>query len=62
MFIDEPVICLDKRRQQKQNSIRSIPIRRLATTQEQSNGILFLLSSFSKYITGSSINIDGGQI
>ena len=45
-----------------QKLIRSIPLGRLATTQDQSNGILFLLSSLSNYITGSSINIDGGQI
>ena len=42
--------------------IRSIPLGRLASTQDQSNGVLFLLSSLSNYITGSSLNIDGGQI
>ena len=49
-------------KQQIQNLIRSIPLGRLASTQDQSNGILFLLSSLSNYISGSSINIDGGQI
>ncbi|MAZ07746.1 MAG: hypothetical protein CMM99_04735 [Rickettsiales bacterium] len=49
-------------KKQANKLIQSIPIGRLAKTQEQSNGILFLLSSFSKYINGSSINIDGGQI
>lgn len=49
-------------KEQTQKLIRSIPLGRLATTQDQSNGILFLLSSLSSYISGSSINIDGGQI
>ncbi len=42
--------------------IGSIPLGRLASTQDQSNGVLFLLSSLSNYINGSSLNIDGGQI
>ena len=42
--------------------VKSIPLGRLASTHDQSNGIMFLLSSFSKYINGSSLNIDGGQI
>jgi len=44
------------------NLIKNIPISRLATVEEQSYGIIFLLSSFSKYISGISLNIDGGQI
>lgn len=42
--------------------IKNIPINRLANTKEQSYGVIFLLSSFSKYISGTSLNIDGGQI
>ena len=40
----------------------SIPLKRLGTVQDQSLVILFLLSSLSSYITGASINVDGGQI
>lgn len=40
----------------------SIPLKRLGTVQDQSSVILFLLSSLSSYITGASINVDGGQI
>ena len=50
------------KKKQIQNLVKSIPLGRLASTQDQSNGILFLLSSLSSYISGSSINIDGGQI
>ena len=41
---------------------KNIPIGRLAKVEEQSYGVIFLLSSFSKYISGTSLNIDGGQI
>jgi NAD(P)-dependent dehydrogenase (short-subunit alcohol dehydrogenase family) len=49
-------------KKQTKSLVQSIPLRRLASTKDQSNGILFLLSSLSSYISGSSINIDGGQI
>lgn len=49
-------------KKQIQNLTRSIPLGRLASPQEQSNGVLFLLSSLSSYISGASINIDGGQL
>tara|TARA_Y100000816_G_C25980139_1_gene511719 strand:- start:20 stop:760 length:741 start_codon:yes stop_codon:yes gene_type:complete len=42
--------------------VRNIPIGRLANVEEQSFGVIFLLSSFSKYISGTSLNIDGGQV
>tara|TARA_B100000965_G_C19593708_1_gene759112 strand:+ start:544 stop:1284 length:741 start_codon:yes stop_codon:yes gene_type:complete len=42
--------------------IKNIPIGRLANVEEQSYGVIFLLSSFSKYISGTSLNIDGGQV
>jgi NAD(P)-dependent dehydrogenase (short-subunit alcohol dehydrogenase family) len=44
------------------NLIKNIPLGRLATAEDQSHGVIFLLSSFSKYISGTSMNIDGGQI
>ncbi len=42
--------------------VKNIPIGRLANVEEQSYGVIFLLSSFSKYISGTSLNIDGGQV
>tara|TARA_Y100000996_G_C22422383_1_gene602010 strand:+ start:178 stop:900 length:723 start_codon:yes stop_codon:yes gene_type:complete len=47
---------------QRKKLVKSIPLGRLASPQDQSNGVLFLLSSISNYISGTSINIDGGQI
>lgn len=49
-------------KEQLKKLTKSIPLKRLADTQDQTNGILFLLSSLSKYISGTSLNIDGGQI
>ena len=40
----------------------SIPLRRIATIEEQVYPILFLCSSLSSYITGAVINVNGGQI
>jgi 3-oxoacyl-[acyl-carrier protein] reductase len=40
----------------------SIPLKRLGTVQDQALVVLFLLSSLSSYITGTSVNVDGGQI
>ncbi len=39
-----------------------IPIRRIATTTEQAMPILFLCSSAASYITGATIDINGGQL
>jgi NAD(P)-dependent dehydrogenase (short-subunit alcohol dehydrogenase family) len=36
------------------------PLRRLATEQDISNGMLFLVSSLASYITGHNLVIDGG--
>ncbi len=47
---------------QTQNLVNTIPLGRLAATKDQSLAILFLLSSFSSYVTGATINVDGGQI
>ena len=49
-------------KKQIQNLVSSIPLGRLATTKDQTLVILFLLSPLSSYITGTSINVDGGQI
>jgi NAD(P)-dependent dehydrogenase (short-subunit alcohol dehydrogenase family) len=42
------------------DEIQSYPIKRLGTPTEVANGILFLLSTNSSYINGTSLIIDGG--
>tara|TARA_B110000003_G_scaffold183494_1_gene182521 strand:- start:2007 stop:2753 length:747 start_codon:yes stop_codon:yes gene_type:complete len=39
----------------------TIPIRRIATPQEQADVILFLISDMSNYIAGAAIDSNGGQ-
>ena len=39
---------------------KNIPLRRLASKEEIANLIIFLSSSYSNYITGQNIIIDGG--
>jgi len=41
---------------------KTIPLRRIATVEEQVNPILFLCSDLSSYITGAVIDVNGGQI
>ena len=40
----------------------SIPLGRIETPQEVVNGILFLCSDESSYITGTTLDINGGQL
>lgn len=44
------------------NLAKSIPIKRIATTVEQSLPVLFLCSDAANYITGAVIDVNGGQI
>ena len=39
-----------------------IPVRRIATVEEQASPILFLCSSAASYIAGAAIDINGGQL
>ena len=41
---------------------RNIPLRRIATIDEQVWPILFLCSDLSSYMTGSVVDVNGGQI
>lgn len=42
------------------NFIKNIPMKRAADISDLDGAILLLLSDYSKYITGSVINVDGG--
>ena len=43
-----------------ENIIKEIPLRRIGETIDVANLALFLVSDFSKYLTGREIRIDGG--
>ena len=46
----------------KQSVIRSIPLQRVATTDDVALSICFLLSDWSRHITGEILNINGGAV
>lgn len=46
----------------KDQMIQSIPMRRLGKPEEVIQAVLFLLSDESSYITGTDINVSGGNV
>jgi NAD(P)-dependent dehydrogenase (short-subunit alcohol dehydrogenase family) len=60
--IDTPMIQQKATADQIQAGITKIPLGRLGTPEEVANLILFLSSDASSYITGASIDINGGEL
>lgn len=46
---------------EKEKLNASIPMRRMGTTGEIANGVLFLASAMADYITGTTLHINGGM-
>jgi 3-oxoacyl-[acyl-carrier protein] reductase len=46
----------------RQSVINSIPLKRMATTDDVALSICFLLSDWSRHITGEILNINGGAV
>ena len=46
----------------KQSVLNSIPLNRMATTDDIALSICFLLSDWSRHITGEILNINGGSV
>ena len=46
----------------KEEIIKSIPMKRIGSPKEVANLVLFLSSNLSDYITGQVINVDGGML
>jgi len=42
--------------------VDSVPLRRLGTVEEVIQTVMFLLSDESSYITGTDINVSGGNV
>lgn len=47
-------------KEQKQSRINEIPLKRLGTPEDIANACLYLSSNMSDYITGETINVNGG--
>lgn len=45
----------------KERAIKKIPLRRFATMQDQANAIMLLASPYATFITGQTLNSDGGR-
>ncbi len=41
---------------------KSVPMGRLATTQDQANVVLFLVSSLAEFVCGVAVDVDGGSL
>ena len=46
----------------KKNVLNSIPLNRMATTDDVALSICFLLSAWARHITGEVLNINGGSV
>ena len=49
-----------KKPSSKKNLEKNIPLKRVGEPEDIANGVMFLLSDQSQYITGTEIVIDGG--
>ena len=58
--IQTPMLELEEVKEQVEQFKKTIPMRRVAQTEEVSNMIVFLASDESSYSTGSEFVIDGG--
>jgi 3(or 17)beta-hydroxysteroid dehydrogenase len=63
-FIPTPMLTKHKRNAEEearfQEYIRSIPLGKMGRPEDIANGVLFLASDESQYITGTELRIDGG--
>jgi NAD(P)-dependent dehydrogenase (short-subunit alcohol dehydrogenase family) len=48
------------RAEQEKNVLLRVPLGRMGTPEDQANAVLFLASDDSSYVTGQTLNVDGG--
>ena len=58
---DTPMIRGGRSPEELKDFVESLPIGRLATTEEIAQSVVFLASDESKFITGIALFVDGGQ-
>ena len=64
-FIETPLLNkldLNNNAERKQTITDAHPMKRLGTSEEIANGFLFLASEDSSFVTGTTLNMDGGYL
>lgn len=61
-FVDTPMMRGGLTDEQLQTSISQVPLGRLAAPEEVADTVSFLLGSDSRYMTGATLNVTGGQL
>ena len=46
----------------KEMTLTGIPLKRMGEPEDVANAVLFLASDNASYITGQTINVDGGMV
>ena len=46
----------------KEMTLAGIPLKRMGEPEDVANAVLFLASDNASYITGQTINVDGGMV
>ena len=60
--VDTPMMTRTQTVEQLQSFVDLVPIERLATPEEIAGAVLFLSSERARYITGTTLNVSGGQL
>jgi NAD(P)-dependent dehydrogenase (short-subunit alcohol dehydrogenase family) len=60
--IDTPMLGENASEERIESAVQKIPWGRLGTPEEVANLVLFLASDASSYITGASVDINGGEL
>jgi NAD(P)-dependent dehydrogenase (short-subunit alcohol dehydrogenase family) len=60
-LIETEMIALEMKEKSALGRVEGIPIARLGTVHEVAAAVLFLCSSDSSYVTGQTINVNGGM-
>ena len=46
----------------KEATLAGIPMKRMGEPEDVANAVLFLVSDYASYITGQTVNVDGGMV
>jgi NAD(P)-dependent dehydrogenase (short-subunit alcohol dehydrogenase family) len=60
--VDTPMMTQNQTEGQLRSFLAMVPIGRLATPEEIAGAVLFLSSEQSRYVTGATLNVSGGQL